>query len=336
MNRRLTAKLCVVCAAVLIALPTPAFARSASQIRAELHAVEGKVQAAGRVYERSMHQLEDTRYRIALNDRRMRAQTRKLARSEKLLGQRMDAMYRTGDEAGMLAFLLGATTFEDFITRADLATMIGDRDASLVLHVKRTRVALARSRRELVVERRRQAVEAAAFRKKRDVLQRQLAGVQARYQRLLGELDAARQREMASGRTTWAPRGPNGMVFPVRGAHYYSNTWGAARSGGRRHMGTDIMSPRGTPVVAVSSGRADPHYNGLGGKSITLTGSNGWVYYYAHLNSYAVGSGHVSAGQLIGYVGSTGNAAGGAPHLHFQMGPGGRWTNPYYYLRQMQ
>jgi murein DD-endopeptidase MepM/ murein hydrolase activator NlpD len=96
------------------------------------------------------------------------------------------------------------------------------------------------------------------------------------------------------------------------------------------------MSPKGTPVVAVTSGRVRVHWNSLGGKSITLTGDNGWEYYYAHLNDYTVGSGRVKRGQLIAHVGNTGNASGGAHHVHFQMGPHGNWVNPYPYLRRME
>jgi murein DD-endopeptidase MepM/ murein hydrolase activator NlpD len=76
---------------------------------------------------------------------------------------------------------------------------------------------------------------------------------------------------------------------------------------------------------------------GLGGKVIYLDGDNGWRFYYAHLSGWEVRSGRVKAGQLIGYVGATGNAAGGAPHLHFQMWtPSGNIVDPYSYLREMQ
>lgn len=322
---------------VLATAPSPAYAaRSAAQIAKELAAARAKVKTAGNQYDKALNALENTDDRIKATDKRMKTETRNLANAEVLLGERVSAMYRSGDEMGMLTFMLGAATFDDFITRADLIQMIGDRDAALVSQIKDTRARLERNRRDLAKDRSKQAADLAVFKKRRDALQTQLQKVQAQYARLLGELAAAMAREKAAGHLTYMPKGPNGMVFPVRGAHYYSNTWGAARSSGRSHKGTDIMSPRGTPCVAISSGTVRAHSSGLGGLSITLTGDNGWTYYYAHLNGYAVRSGHVSAGQVIGYVGSTGNARGGSPHLHLQMGPGGRWVNPYPYLVQME
>jgi murein DD-endopeptidase MepM/ murein hydrolase activator NlpD len=111
------------------------------------------------------------------------------------------------------------------------------------------------------------------------------------------------------------------IVCPVAGTHAFTDTWGAPRSGGRTHEGVDMMAANGTPLVAVTSGYASFRSTPLGGNSVGLTGSNGNYYFYAHLNGYAGSSRNVSAGEVIGYVGRTGNTT--ADHLHFEIHPGG-------------
>lgn len=162
--------------------------------------------------------------------------------------------------------------------------------------------------------------------------------------RRAAEAEAARRaaREAARERQARVVGGAHSgaFVFPVDGPHSYSDTWGAPRSGGRTHRGTDIMAPRGTPVVACVRGvitRVNRADTGLGGRTITLRGRNGTVYFYAHLDGIvtAIGPGsQVEAGQVIGWVGDTGNSPPGAYHLHFEIRPGGGSAiNPYPILR---
>jgi murein DD-endopeptidase MepM/ murein hydrolase activator NlpD len=118
---------------------------------------------------------------------------------------------------------------------------------------------------------------------------------------------------------------------PVPNASF-SDTYGAARSGGRSHKGTDLLAPYGSPVYAVADGRIRDAYSSNGGISLYLDADNGETYFYAHNSANVVKSGRVQAGQLIARVGSTGNA-GGTNHVHFERVVGGRSVNPYAFLR---
>ncbi len=125
----------------------------------------------------------------------------------------------------------------------------------------------------------------------------------------------------------------SGWLCPVNGPNAFGDTWGAPRSGGRQHQGVDMMSPFGTPVIAVVAGSVTMKTNTLGGNAIWLTGVDGAKYYYAHLSSWEGSSRGVSAGEVIGYVGATGNTT--ANHLHFEIHPGGgAAVNPYATVRQ--
>jgi murein DD-endopeptidase MepM/ murein hydrolase activator NlpD len=124
----------------------------------------------------------------------------------------------------------------------------------------------------------------------------------------------------------------SGIVCPVAGPRAFGDTWGAARSGGRSHEGVDMMSPGGTPLVAVESGSVQFKTTRLGGNSVWLNGASGTRYFYAHLSAWEGSSRSVSRGEVIGYVGATGNTT--ANHLHFEVHPGGgRAVNPYPYVR---
>ena len=100
-----------------------------------------------------------------------------------------------------------------------------------------------------------------------------------------------------------------------------ADTWQAPRGVGRRHEGQDIFAPRGTPILSATNGFIYKiGENNLGGQTVWVIGAGGRVYYYAHLDSYAKGievGDRVTTRTVLGYVGTTGNAQGTPPHLHF-------------------
>jgi hypothetical protein len=110
------------------------------------------------------------------------------------------------------------------------------------------------------------------------------------------------------------------LPFPVKGRKddAVGSMFGMPRDFGKRHHeGVDIFAPRSTPVLAVADGRVTPRENELGGNIVWLS-TPGVSYYYAHLERPAVSAGqHVRAGDVIGFVGNSGNAVTTDPHLHF-------------------
>ncbi len=145
----------------------------------------------------------------------------------------------------------------------------------------------------------------------------------------------------------------DGIIFPQDpAATYFSNTFGAARSGGRRHKGTDLMAPKLTPVYAIADGViVRMHHNRLSGYGMEIDHGGGVSSIYIHLNNdtpgtddgkgwpdwtYAPGlavGDAVTQGQFIAFVGDSGNAEWTGSHTHFEIRINGRAQNPYHYLK---
>lgn len=137
------------------------------------------------------------------------------------------------------------------------------------------------------------------------------------------------------------------MIFPVLGSNHYTDTFDAARSGGRTHQATDIMADKMIPVVAAASGTVGWMQDVVGGSccAMALHHDDGWSSWYIHLNNDTPGTDdglgfgfaegitsgvHVAAGQLIGWVGDSGNAEQVGSHLHFELHrPDDTRFNPY-------
>ena len=155
-------------------------------------------------------------------------------------------------------------------------------------------------------------------------LRREEAARQERERALLAAQKASSARDYGNAYVA------TGLVCPIRGPLSFVDSWGAARATTGSHQGVDLMSPRGTPNVAVVSGRAEMHTGGISGLGVWLYGDDGNLYYYFHLEAYEGGNRRVQQGEVVGYVGNTGDASGGATHTHFEVHPGGGpAVNPY-------
>ena len=127
------------------------------------------------------------------------------------------------------------------------------------------------------------------------------------------------------------PPQPNSLPNPIIEAHL-TDTWGAARSNGRSHEGIDIFAPRGTPIHSTTPGIVRKvGTNALGGKIVSILGPGGVSHYYAHLEDYAdINPGDwVETGEVIGYVGDSGNAKGTPTHVHYGIYTASGAVNPY-------
>jgi murein DD-endopeptidase MepM/ murein hydrolase activator NlpD len=250
-----------------------------------------------------------------------------------------------GGASGMLETLLSAKDFAQLSTELEYATRVSDSDT--LLFVRHSR--LASELRVIRSEAEERAEELARVRttlsETSDSLQERFRDAQDDYDALKEQLAAEAARE-ESGSTGAAPASapaaaapapnlPRGsMTCPVDGPNSFIDSWGYPRSGGRTHEGTDIMAASGTPVVAIADGTIT--YAGYGdsaGYWLILSGDDGNGYWYMHNDQNLVSGGHVQVGQQIATVGNTGNASGGAPHVHFEYHPGGGGpVNPYSML----
>ena len=247
------------------------------------------------------------------------------------LQKRLDARARETFMAGPgteLEFLFGSTSLADLSARLEYVSAVSETDVDLAIGVQNLKNELAAEKQE---EERLRASRAAALRHARDEKAAVDANL-AEQQRILDDLEAkkahavelAKRLDRKLQRELEALTGVqffDGVfeVCPVDAPRAAYDGFGAPRFGGgyHPHAGNDIMAPMNTPIRATFNGTASTSVNGLGGYAVYVYGANGYTY-NAHLAQPGV-SGSVNAGDIIGYVGISGNAT--TPHNHFEWHP---------------
>ena len=301
----------------------------ARQVEQQLSSLQAELNRLTAELNQTETRLAAVQASIETNEVELQAAEAEYERWQGILAERLVAMYKQGN-ASAIDVLLECDDFDTFVNSYDYMSRIGNHDAEAILATENLMAEIRVRRAELENAK-------AEYQAYSNSLESQRSGIQSKLNEqkaLLAGIDADVASLLSSryggggGGTGWNVGPVNGLYFPVAGPHSFVNDWGAPRSGGRRHKGNDIMADYGTPCVAITSGRVVQRSGGNAGLYIFLYGDNGHLYYYMHLQGYAA-SGRVSAGQVVGYVGDTGNARG-CPHLHFEWHPnGGAAVNPY-------
>jgi murein DD-endopeptidase MepM/ murein hydrolase activator NlpD len=236
--------------------------------------------------------------------------------------------YITGPGSG-LEFLLGATSIADLSSRMEYVNALSQEDADLATEVQNLRNTLAAKK----AEQEQLQMKAAAALERVQSLEAQVKAKLAEQQSALNELNAAKARaeELVKKLTKQYAQeleALTGVTFhgnailkvcPVGQPHAVYDGFGAPRYAGgyHPHAGNDIIAPEGTPIYATFDGYAQAGYNTLGGNSVDVYGDLGYTY-NAHMREPGY-TGPVHAGDIIGYVGATGDT--NTPHDHFEWHP---------------
>jgi murein DD-endopeptidase MepM/ murein hydrolase activator NlpD len=341
-RRRLYAQrrnLLVTLASVTLLVGQAAPPTSAQTTRSELDAARDRANRVKSEYERIAEAFAQAEDSLGVTSIRMTETRGEIASAEddlKELRESLRDRVRTAYKMkgiGFFGFLLQADSFRDFNLRLMTMQRQTEADEGVILDLRKKRAELESRRREL-------ANQQEVFTSQRDLYQdqgRKLTISLDQASRLVRDLQGRLRREEIARLFRVGGSSVSGTTVPLDSCPVgqptsFTNSWGAPRGGGTRsHKGTDMMAPFGTPIRAAVDGTITRTGNGgLGGITIYLFGG-GTEFYYAHLQRVSVASGQkVSAGQVIGSNGNSGNASGGPPHLHFQVHPGGGGPiNPY-------
>ncbi len=326
--RRVVTSLVLVGVALSAAVQ-PTGAQTLEDARQRTSELRAEVEAFTVRYESVLVEVENAVQDLETLERRERTLEQEYASFDERLATRARTIFKHGSTRTFDA-LLAAEAPIDGIERASMFAVVQRRDQAGLEEVIAARDSYLQARALSVAQRDRLATLELELDAARRLLEQQLAQAEIVAQSI--EDRDSRQRRITEG----SQQGVYACPMSPQVTHFI-DSWGHARSGGRGHRGTDMMGPMNAPVYAFVSGVVERRANSqLGGLSLYLRGDDGSTYFYAHLNGYTdLGSAgvRVVAGDHIAFNGNTGNARGGAPHIHFERHPGGgAAVNPYQWL----
>ena len=292
------------------------------RLSAEAAAIAMKLDEHQAIYEQVTTQLQQTQVELDTASRRFHAVLGRL-------NQRLREAFMQGP-GSPVEFLLGATSLADLSDRLEFVDALAQSDSDLADQVQNLKNELSAQARNQQRLKARQADILRALQDENAKLLAQLSQQKQIYDDIQGKRAEAEKLVERLGREyrdfLASLSGISNGVFkvcPVDQPRAVVDGFGAPRySGGYHpHAGNDIVAPMGTVIRAPFAGVARSSYNTLGGDAVYVYGALGYVY-NAHLSSYSANSnGTVAAGDVIGYVGDTGDALGGVPHDHFEWHP---------------
>jgi peptidoglycan LD-endopeptidase LytH len=314
---------------VVLAMPTSAIAQTSRQVEeaeGQVNQLQAELDAATAAYEEVWARVEATRAELVDLESRAEQLEQEAAEVGEVLSDRARLVYKYGSDS-ILTSMMSAEGPQGAIDRAAMLSAVTSRSqgrlqSAISLRKELNQLEALRADKQAELE-----TLLALQEQRREDLQSRLQVAEMRAADLRAR--AARQRAIDSAVM-------RGLYACIHDWNSFRDTWGAPRSGGRRHKGVDVMAPYGVPVYAFTNGRISRLTSGgLGGISLYMWGDDGNEYFYTHLAGYAPGiySGkRVEAGEHIAINGDTGNARG-TPHVHFEVHPGGGApVNPYPYM----
>jgi murein DD-endopeptidase MepM/ murein hydrolase activator NlpD len=349
-RRRHRRALSAVAGVLVMAAAVPAGADPVGDARAKVADAQRAANAAAARYESAQVEMAKLSDEIDGLEQQIAAGEQRRVRLRVVAAHRAVEVYKSGGGAAPFLAIDGDPL--DAVRRKKFLEGANARDDAAIDALAEVNDELDRRRAAIEVRREEQVAALEVFRAETRRLEADLAVAQraqaaaeeearkaAEAARKADEERQAREKatQSAGSQQTTTPSGrgaASGLICPIQGPVSFVDSWHAPRPGGRLHVGVDLMSPRGTPNVAVVSGTITQKTGGTSGNGVYLHGDNGDLYYYFHLDAYAGGARQVSQGDIVGFVGNTGDASGGATHTHFEIHPGGGSAiNPYPAVR---